>query len=208
MKRCKKFLVSVFYSAPHYALTPIMMSQNISNEQLQKIIAYANSFDTDRYTKWVNVSIKLAAFDTFMVVTVQGLGKLDAKLIKEDEAIIQNGSSSSPFGDISDHLTLSYLWVLGAYEIIRSLDQRTRSNTGFFPNYRESLRQLKWDFERIRIPLAKFEPAKKHKDTDSHIAYPWLNTALGVAWQVSEDTWITRRELSDSMLNIFESLGA
>ena len=162
--------------------------------------------DIDRYTKWVNISHGLAVFDVFMVITVQGLGKLDSKLLKEDQMLIQQGATSSPVGDVSDHVTLSYLWVLGAYEIIRSLDQRARVDTGFFPQSREHLQKLKWQFERLRIPLAKFEPARKHSDTDSHIAYPAINTALGVTWQVSENDWIARRDLSDSMLNFFESL--
>lgn len=184
------------------------MPTDLTPEQIQKLIDYANSFDAERNTRWVNASHKLATFDQFIVVTAQGLGKLDSKLLKEDEMLVQQNTTSSPYGDMSDHITMSYLWVLGAYEIIRSLEQRAREESDFLPEQTESLQQLKWRFERLRIPLAKFEAAKKHSDTDSHIAYPGVNTELGIAWQVSQDTWITRRELSDSMLELFESINA
>ena len=184
------------------------MPTDLTPEQIQNLIDYANSFDTERNARWVNASHKLATFDHFIVVTVQGLGKLDSKLLKEDEMLVQQNTSSSPFGGMSDHITISYLWVLGAYEIIRSLEQRAREESDFLPEQKESLQKLKWRFERLRIPLAKFEAAKKHFDTDSHIAYPGVNTELGIAWQVSQDTWITRRELSDSMLELFESINA
>ena len=184
------------------------MPDEFTPEQVQKLIEYANSFDTERNKRWVNVSHKLADFDQFLVVTAQGLGKLDSKLLKEDELLVRQEITSSPFGDLSDHITMSYLWVLGAYEVVRSLDQRAREEANYLSGQKESLKQLKWRFERLRIPLAKFEAAKKHSDTDSHIAYPSLNTQLGIAWQVSQDTWITRRELSDSMLELFESINA
>jgi hypothetical protein len=121
---------------------------------------------------------------------------------------VDTGSVDSPFGDLGDHLTLSYLWVLGAYEIIRALDQRSREDEQFLPELKERLKKLKHEFERIRIPLAKFEAATRHRETDSHIAYPAINTEKGIAWRVSVDVWITRRDLSDSMLELLESINA
>ena len=61
--------------------------------------------------------------------------------------------------------------------------------------------RLKHRFERIRIPLAKMELARRHP-TDDPIAYPAINLELGVASQVAEDTFITRRELSDALLDL------
>jgi hypothetical protein len=184
------------------------MLNRLTAEQIKKLLECSNSFDTDRNKRWVDVSHKLASFDHFIIVTVQGIGKLDAKLVKEDEFLVQQGTASSPFGDLGDHITMSYLWVLGAYELIRSLDQRAREDSDFLPEQKESLQNLKWRFERLRIPLAKFEPAKRHVETDSHIAYPGINTKLGIAWRVANDTWITRRELSDAMLELVESINA
>ncbi|UMQ35811.1 hypothetical protein [Aeromonas hydrophila] len=173
---------------------------------LKAAIEYISAIDVDRNKRWVEASHAGKSFDVFMVPTIQGLGKLDSRLLIEDAYIIENHRSSHPFGDLSEHITQSYLWVLGAYEIIRSLDQRARQDEKFFPELRPDFQQLKFSFERIRIPLAKFEAARKHQDTDSHIAYPGLHHEKGVSWQVAQDTWINRRELSDEMLDLLEKM--
>ncbi|HIF9218059.1 TPA: hypothetical protein ACX6QF_003603 [Photobacterium damselae] len=167
---------------------------------------YAKSIDSERYKRWVDASPVVQEFDDFMMVTLQGLGKLDARLVVEDANFLATGKPSNPFGDLSDHITQSYLWVLGAYEIVRSLDQRAREDERFYPEYKDNLQRLKHSFERIRIPLAKFEAARRHRDTDSHIAYPGFNYATGVSWRVAENTWVDRRVLSDEMLVLLEQI--
>lgn len=184
------------------------MANESTPEQIEKLLAYVASFDAERYKRWINVSHKLAKFGPFFIVTVQGLGKLDSKLLKEDELLVSRGATSSPLGDMSDHITISYLWVLGAYEVVRSICQRAGKEVDVLPEQTERLKQLKRKFERLRVPLAKFEAANKHRTTDSCVAYPGVNTQLGIAWQLSQDTWIARRELSDSMLELLEGFNA
>ncbi|HDG1730732.1 TPA: hypothetical protein RSW70_003596 [Vibrio cholerae] len=173
---------------------------------IKAVEEYMKSIDFERKKRWVDVSFVVRAFDDFMMFTLQGLGKLDARFIVEDASFLATGQSLNPFGDLSDHITQSYLWVLGAYEIVRSLDQRARQDDTFFPEQKDNLQSLKHKFERIRIPLAKFEAARRHKDTDSHIAYPGFNTATGVSWQVAADKWVDRRTLSDEMLELLEQM--
>ena len=170
------------------------------------IIGYFQSLDIDRNKRWIVSSGKFEIYDPFIVVTIQGLGKLDSKLIVEDNKITKDGKPSNPFGDIGEHLTLSYLWVLGSYEVVRSLDQRARKDFTFFPTHAKNIKSLKIEFERLRMPLAKFEPADRFSATDNHIAYPVIHKELGVSWQVSENTYISRRKLSDNMLNLFEEI--
>jgi hypothetical protein len=62
-------------------------------------------------------------------------------------------------------------------------------------------RDLKHRLERIRVPLAKMEPARRYP-TDERIAYPTINLERGIAWQIAEDTVVTRRELSDALLEL------
>lgn len=157
-----------------------------------------------RHHRWVSASHGLTRYETFMVSTVQGLGRLDEFLAARDSRYVAGeGYLSERFGilDFSDHITLSYLWVLGAYEIVRVMHQRERdSRSSLSTSINELLRQ----FARLRVPLAKFEPAERHKKTDFRIAYPVLNSDYGVAWQVSENTFISRRELSDQFLQLLE----
>ena len=168
---------------------------------------------TDRYSRWIDASVAAGAVEPFMMPIVQGLGRLDCRLIPEDARFSQlpeQARSSVHEGTLlTDRFTLSYLWVLGAYELVRTLDQRCRTNpaTTMPESFQSRLAALKRGMERLRIPLAKMEPARRFP-SDSAIAYPALSRDLGIAWQVAQDTYITRRELSDSLLDFLTDLKA
>lgn len=165
--------------------------------------------DQPRYAEWVRLSHRTARFETFMVPTVQGLGKFDAKLIARDSAYIKLSQRQREEIDVSleltDRFTDSYLWVLGAYEIIRTMDQRCRIDSTLVADH-VLIRNAKHFFERVRVPLAKFEAARRHTDTDSTIAYPSLNREHGIAWQVAEGVFISRRELSECLMELLRKL--
>ncbi|WP_246356603.1 hypothetical protein [Pseudomonas gingeri] len=133
---------------------------------------------------------------------------MDIKLYETDEKLVDyycQKNISPDYEDIQGHVTQSYLWVLGAYEVVRTLTQRMSENQCNDPSQVfENFRQVKTRFARVRVPLAKFEPASIHKKTDSHIAYPGFSFNLGIAWQVSEGVIVSRRELSDALLNALE----
>jgi len=166
-----------------------------------------------RQEQWVKASFATAKFEPFMPVTIQGLGTLDIQLIQKDEEYLEKhkqteGPEKIHF-EFSNQITLSYLWVLGAYEVIRTITQRIKENSGIVKeDIEKEFSQVKKAFNRLRVPLAKMEPAYSHRNTDSHIAYPALNIDHGVAWQVSQDTYITRRSLSNLMLQLLESTRA
>jgi hypothetical protein len=62
----------------------------------------------------------------------------------------------------------------------------------------------KRQFARLRIPLAKMQPASGFAGEDNHIAYPGVDQEHGVAWQLNRSTVISRRELSDAFLEGLE----
>ncbi|WP_105180524.1 MULTISPECIES: hypothetical protein [Pseudoalteromonas] len=180
------------------------MSDKNQLEKLKELEKYLNSFDNERRVRWINVSHVASQYDPFMVITIQGLGDLDSKLVVEDRKIVDTEKSFDPTSSLSVHFTNSYLWVLGAYEIVRCLSQHSRNSSSFFYQFKKEIDELKMLFTRIRIPLAKFEPAGKFKLTDSDIAYPSLHHELGVSWQVAENVHINRFELSDKLLILLE----
>lgn len=185
----------------------IMIDYN--NPEIKKfIIEYASSFDHDRNKRWVDVSHKFKPFNDFIIVTIQSLGKLDSRLIIEDKKLIETGKTSNLLGDLSEHNTQSYLWVLGAYEVLRSLAQSTNNRDSFIASYKERLVDIKRDFARIRIPLSKFEPAKDYSETDYCIAFPVIVAQKGSGWKTSENHWVSRSELSDKMLKLLEDINA
>lgn len=167
--------------------------------------------ENERLHRWVNSSSILAKIEQFMAFVVQGLGRLDIKLIQYDQRFCglpqKEKNTIEEALRLTDHMTLSYLWVLGAYELIRSIDQRCRDNPCLLENQLiEKVTEVKHEFERIRIPLAKFEPSRRHKMTDSPIAFPAIRREFGASWHISIDKYISKRELSDTLLDLLEKL--
>lgn len=161
--------------------------------------------EESRFGRWVKASYATAQYERFMPVTIQGLGKLDQDLVIQDRLLIAGLGPFALDGDpmeLSRHLTLSYLWVLGAYEVLRAINQQCKESHGASPAVLHVLRQ----FERLRMPLAKFEPAYRHRNTDSKIAYPALNSEYGIAWEVAPDVFIPRGALSDELLALLETM--
>lgn len=146
-----------------------------------------------------------------MVLIAQGLGKLDSQLIEEDRIYcglsteLRNTETNAI--KITDCLTLSYLWVLGGYELIRTISQRCHTDVSLLGEaLAQRVTELKHDFERLRIPLAKMEPANRHRETDFPIAYPAFHREMGISWRVSEDMHISRQELANRLLALFEDI--
>jgi hypothetical protein len=141
-----------------------------------------------------------------MVIPAQGLGWLDCQLIAEDARLAE----APPFEHarpmaLNEQITLSYLWVLGGYELVRTIDQRHAADERL-QSMSPKLSQLKRTFARVRVPLAKFEPASRHRDTDTPFAWPARHPTLGSAWRVADNEFISRRELSNEMLDLLESM--
>lgn len=153
--------------------------------------------------RWIKASVAAGKFEVFMMPAVQSLGKLDVVLSEQSNRLVQRfpaeGETMEFSLEMNDHMTLAYLWVLGAYEILRSIAQRLSTQPQRF-------KEAKASFERIRIPLAKYEPAKKHASTDSAVAYPIFHFQHGVGWQVNQSTVFTRSELSRDFWEGLESL--
>jgi hypothetical protein len=168
---------------------------------------------SNRSERWALASINIGKIENYIIIIVQGLGELDTKLILEDERLLkkipQNPEDPDWFQtsrDLGSQITLSYLWVLGAYELIRTLDQRCREKPDAFGEIiNKRINETKKIFERIRMPLAKLEPAHRFTPSDSSIAFPTMG-AQGTAWQINENTFVNRRDLSDMLLALFEEI--
>lgn len=163
------------------------------------------ALEITRFERWIKTSFAVAKYEPFMTPSIQGLGKLDALLIKNDEGILKSAPQNHGSIGLTDQFTQSWLWVLGGYEIVRTISKYTKKPTDLQDDVCSKIMETKKSFARIRMPLAKFEAEKNHK-TDSPMAYPVLNTYKGIAWQVAPDCIITRRDLSDELLGMLESI--
>lgn len=167
--------------------------------------------DEARFEKWVVLSRCVQRVEPFMMVAIQGLGRLDSELATADREFLQMSEEErirfqveNPL-ELADRVTRSYLWVLGAYEIIRALDQRCRLGVISATEAQSRIaRETKHRFERIRMPLAKFEAALRHVDTDSSVAFPALHLTQGVAWRVADETFVSREALAQDFRSLLE----
>jgi hypothetical protein len=141
---------------------------------------------------------------------IQSLGRLDASLLEQEEIVLglAEDSMPEPTDRLSEYLDLSRLWVLSAYELIRTLDASVRAglwNPG--PLLADALQELKQQLAVVRMPLAKFEPAFKRAEPGDLVAEPGFTPGGGASWNISESaepTIVTRNDLSDGVIAFFE----
>jgi hypothetical protein len=163
----------------------------------------------DLNDRWRNASWSLAGIFPPLMLVVQQLGRLDIQLRQIDNFIEPYAlkQQDPPNFDLTMHLTQSYLWVLGVYEIARAVSQYSASNPDLFSESdKPRITALKQDIARLRVPLAKFEPASKHRKTDYAFPMPGTSKDQGTVWAVSGNTVISRSQLANSFLDVYENI--
>lgn len=146
---------------------------------------------------------------------VQAIGRLDVELRALDEEygdLAAQTAKNEVDLRLSTYLDRSWFWVLAAYELVRTLDACTRA--GLWTPTAElaaELKATKRSLARVRIPLAKFEPSGRAGKAlpGDLIAHPALIEGVGAGWDVGTDRpdVVSRRDLSDGLLSLLESLG-
>ena len=139
------------------------------------------------------------------------LAKIDQELYDNNQRhteMAKNPPSAklSEWFTVQESIGMSYLWVLGAYEAIRTLDQRFRDMNSAAAQRHQASTKLKHLYERQRVPLAKLEPSNRHCATDYAFPRPGIDEGHGIAWEVACDVVISRSQLSDDFLSLLESL--
>jgi len=161
---------------------------------------------SNRHTRWKRASHALERIEPSLVPTVQWLARLDVQHIEEGQRFLEL-SVEAKATDIemlrfSDHYTMSYLWVLESYKVLRTIDKCVRNDCSLLPaEVYQLIRETEHVFEKIQL-----DPARKQMASDSSIFSPVLNRESGIGWQVSPDVVITRRELSDAFLMLLERI--
>jgi hypothetical protein len=170
--------------------------------------------DLGRYEEWVKRSFRFIRDpdrDQGLPHHIQLLGIVDADLrgIRKKDLIDASGRQTEDENGIliqERALIYAHLWVLGAYEFIRMIAQRINED----PKLVEAssipvINETKLLFTRIRIPLAKLEPASKHGDTDYAVPLPGIGPK-GIGWRLNETLIVYQEELSDAFLRMLSSI--
>ena len=95
----------------------------------------------------------LVRFSFYAKGRVQVLLKLGVEILGELEAAFPDDSSVS-FEHLARAEELSWLWILGAYEVVRTMCQ---AKPCFSERAHKSLSNLKRELGRVRMPAAKME---------------------------------------------------
>jgi hypothetical protein len=162
-----------------------------------------------RQSRWLKASTAALLIKPEIHGIVRMLGKIDVKLHEEDIrycALPSDISSitSDQWNNMHDSIALSHLWILGAYELVRTLNQTLATATTSSKEVTDKCLRLKHEFERIRMPLAKLETPKHHHQTDYGVAYAAFDKTYGQGWMVSENDFITRDQLGRGLLEFLE----
>jgi hypothetical protein len=165
----------------------------------------------ERYASWIRASVGAGAIDAFFTPTIQGLGRLDCEILSEDQRFRmlhqKRRESVEESTLLTRRFTLSYLWVLGSFENLRTIHERMKDNRDKFPDsVKQRANRVKKEFVKIRSPLAKMKPINPHGEANSPIAYPALGPDQGAAWLIGHQTFISRLDLSNLFLEFLEDL--
>lgn len=205
------------------------------------------NFDVSRYNLWSSAifSVQLTGLPVtqkenshwgWAVEIVRGLARMDARLVVEDQwakdLYGKNEWTEVERNRFSDHVFTSQLWVIGSYELLRSvvvqmqlkeksdkkmhekIQKKVKSHNKvqgekkiFIPPFCSDpflsrVKLLLKEFARLRMPMAKLESANDFP-ADGPIARPGLSE-MGVGWTTSANMFVTRIELADKMVRVLK----
>lgn len=183
-------------------------------EDLEVMKEYLEKFDADRQEEWLLNTSKLDEVE-YLAISYVGLAVLDARLVQVDRTLLKNGViDSNPMihsKKLSEHYALSGLWVLGAYELCRTLHEyaKDKKNKGSrYEPYVDSIKSFKEQLAAVRMPMAKLQKPKKGRKEapEASVAWPAFTPGKGVAWEIGDGIAVARQTLSDRFLSLIKSL--
>ena len=166
----------------------------------------------DRFSEWIEGSGGLRFIDMLLIGNAQGLGLLDIELIKEFPEIKFISNLEEDRLKKLRHITLSELWVLGAYELIRTIDEIVSARRDEISV--EVIRKIKENltlFTEVRVPLAKFQKSGYKKLFSGVSSKCEFDENMGLGWKIIfsdkkkfETKIFYRKDLSNSLLELLK----
>jgi hypothetical protein len=159
---------------------------------------------------WEKYSEPLEIIEPTLPIFFRGLGRIECDLIRrfdtidfEDYPNPKNKIIRYGTPEFTDFLTLSHLWVMGIYEIVRTLCQKSKEKKLFSETARQHLDIAKSFLERVRVPLAKIEPCRKNKEGYS---YPviYYNSSEGMVWHIGDEEQYSMFKLRFHLFNALD----
>lgn len=169
--------------------------------------------EKDRQSEWINSSFAFMSVEILLLGEVQALGELDIELIEELQKIKINSKLEEDLKRKRRYLLLSKFWILGAYELIRFLNEINKKRNSLNENTKLKLNEVLTTFTKVRVPLAKFQKAGKDKTLYDGVADSFIDSNKGVGWKVYSHNKTElkkeifyRNELGDLLLNLLKEM--
>ena len=137
-----------------------------------------------RHSEWINSSFAFMNIEMLLLGEVQALGELDIELIEEFPKINLNLGLEEDLMKKRRYLLLSKLWVLGAYELIRFLNDINKKRNLLDEETKLKFEEVLTTFTKVRVPLTKFQKAGKDKTLYGGVADSFFDSDKGVGWKV------------------------
>ncbi len=167
----------------------------------------------DRQASWMDSAFVFMKVEALLHREVQALGELDIELLGEFPKIKINSKLEEDLRRKRRYLLLSKLWVLGAYELIRFLNDINKKRNFLNENTKTKLKEALAIFTRVRVPLAKFQKSGNDKTLYDGIADSFFDSNKGVAWKVYsheknelKKEIFCRNELGDLLLDLLKEM--
>ena len=166
--------------------------------------------DTKRHSEWIESSMGLMHVEMLLVGNAQGLGLIDMELIQDFPKI--NFQLEKERLKKLKHITLSELWVMGAYELVRLIDEivskkQDKMNVETIKKIKETLSL----FLEIRVPLVKFQKAGQGELFSGIASKCEFDKDKGLGWKIIfafgkkfETKIFYRKDLADNLLELLK----
>lgn len=105
-------------------------------------------------------------------------------------------------------LFMSYLWILGTYEVVRALRQRVKESPEKFTDDVAKIVDETCSFlTRIRVPLAKYEASGKYRNEDVGVAFP-IAIDGGIGWALNGRDAVMFSEIRTQICKFVNCIGS
>lgn len=169
--------------------------------------------EKDRHSEWLNGSFAFMNVEMLLLAEVQALGELDMELIEEFPKIKINSKLEKDLRKKRRYILFSKLWVLGAYELIRFLNDINKKRDLLNESTKIKLREVLTVFTKIRVPLAKFQKSGKDKTLYQGVADSSFDSNKGIKWKVYShdknklrEEIFYRKDLGDLLLELLDKM--
>lgn len=165
--------------------------------------------EKDRQSEWIDSSMGLTHIEMLLIGNAQGLGILDVELIEEFPKLKINSQLDEDRLRKLRHITLSELWVMRAYELVRLINDINKKRNFLKENTKEKLKIVLTNFTNIRIPLTKFQKQGEKRLYSKIATKNLFDSDKGIGWSLydgKKSEIVYRRDLGDLLLELLDAI--